>query len=442
MDVSLINELSKLTDINSVIAFLKANPTVLGLLGIGSFGSIIYYLKWIPSYIWSKIVKYSTTTIEIDNGNSMYNEIISYLASSTNFLVRDYSLDLDVASSKGRTRDRYGDMIYADSGSSKKVSTENYVKIGYGRYPLFINKQLVLVNRFVPADSGSDTYSLKRKEVLRLTLFGGKNSVNKFIQNAHEFSSIRKQSPYRCIKYTVHGEEFIVSFDTEEKSNLSLDKDVKQEVESSIEQFISSKDRYKTMGLPYRTGILLYGPPGTGKTSFIKHLACKFKKDIVPLDLGKITESDLHSALNYNTNAFIVFEDIDTQTSNIKKREEKSEDPAPKASSSITTGISLYKLLNSLDGLSSPDGAIFIATTNHIDNLDSALLRSGRFDTKVELGYATNEMLTEYLTKIYSDFKSLPDGFQIKDNTPMCDVQKHVKENMNDYSKVLEAVSK
>ena len=38
-----------------------------------------------------------------------------------------------------------------------------------------------------------------------------------------------------------------------------------------------------------------------------------------------------------------------------------------------------------LDSNSSPTNVIFIATTNHIERLDSALLREGRFDLKVEV---------------------------------------------------------
>ena len=46
--------------------------------------------------------------------------------------------------------------------------------------------------------------------------------------------------------------------------------------------------------------------------------------------------------------------------------------------------VILSELLNFLDGPSSPDSCIIIATTNHIEKLDPAIIRSGRFDIKID----------------------------------------------------------
>jgi len=55
----------------------------------------------------------------------------------------------------------------------------------------------------------------------------------------------------------------------------------------------------------------------------------------------------------------------------------------------IASGITLSGLLNALDGVSSRDGRVLFLTTNHPERLDPALLRAGRVDRKIELGYAT-----------------------------------------------------
>ena len=53
------------------------------------------------------------------------------------------------------------------------------------------------------------------------------------------------------------------------------------------------------------------------------------------------------------------------------------------------TGVTLSGLLNALDGVSSREGRVLFLTTNHPDRLDSALIRPGRVDRKIELGHAS-----------------------------------------------------
>ena len=57
----------------------------------------------------------------------------------------------------------------------------------------------------------------------------------------------------------------------------------------------------------------------------------------------------------------------------------------------------INKMLQFLDSSSSPNDVIFIATTNDISKLDSAILREGRFDIKVEVGNINNKASTEML---------------------------------------------
>jgi chaperone BCS1 len=49
--------------------------------------------------------------------------------------------------------------------------------------------------------------------------------------------------------------------------------------------------------------------------------------------------------------------------------------------------VSLSALLNVLDGVGSQEGRVLIMTTNHAERLDAALIRLGRVDMKLELGY-------------------------------------------------------
>ncbi len=49
-------------------------------------------------------------------------------------------------------------------------------------------------------------------------------------------------------------------------------------------------------------------------------------------------------------------------------------------------GSPLHEILNSMDGMLTPDGLKFIVTTNHLDRLDPAIVRPGRIDEVIEIG--------------------------------------------------------
>jgi SpoVK/Ycf46/Vps4 family AAA+-type ATPase len=56
----------------------------------------------------------------------------------------------------------------------------------------------------------------------------------------------------------------------------------------------------------------------------------------------------------------------------------------------------INKMLQFLDSNTSPTNVIFIATTNHKERLDEALLREGRFDLKVEMKGLNKETAREF----------------------------------------------
>ena len=68
--------------------------------------------------------------------------------------------------------------------------------------------------------------------------------------------------------------------------------------------------------------------------------------------------------------------------------------------------LSLDTMLQVLDGVIEMRGRVIIATTNHIENIDPALLRAGRFDIKIELNEFNNEEAHELLNKMYSNSAS------------------------------------
>jgi chaperone BCS1 len=104
-----------------------------------------------------------------------------------------------------------------------------------------------------------------------------------------------------------------------------------------------------------------------------------------------------------------VFEDIDACSTdfNSNRLDNKDDNNTIKIKDSDT--ISLSELLNITDGLLSCDGTICIFTTNHIEKLDSALLRAGRMNKLVEFDYmdpeTANRMIQTHLNVTVDNLK-------------------------------------
>ena len=74
-----------------------------------------------------------------------------------------------------------------------------------------------------------------------------------------------------------------------------------------------------------------------------------------------------------------------------------------KRSTTAETGVTLSGLLNALDGVSSREGRVLFLTTNHPERLDPALVRPGRVDRQIELGFATPDQARRLFLWFYRD---------------------------------------
>jgi chaperone BCS1 len=83
----------------------------------------------------------------------------------------------------------------------------------------------------------------------------------------------------------------------------------------------------------------------------------------------------------------------------------------------------LSDVLNSLDGLFSIHGRILIITTNHPDELDDALVRPGRIDVKIEVGYAKDETFVKFIKKMYDVDYRFPEGCHVKEGVTFAILQ-------------------
>ncbi|NWN45972.1 AAA family ATPase [Candidatus Phytoplasma pruni] len=148
-------------------------------------------------------------------------------------------------------------------------------------------------------------------------------------------------------------------------------------------QTIRTPSELTDLGFKPLTGLMLYGPPGTGKTSLARALAKETGYNYLEID-GTIFQK-------FNTKEGIEMVDAlffwAHQFAPIIVCIDESEIPMHNlttADSQATKNI-VTKFKNNLTGLKfDKDKAIFfIGTTNHLEDIDSAIL--SRFDYKVEV---------------------------------------------------------
>uniref|UniRef100_A0ACD6A717 Uncharacterized protein n=1 Tax=Avena sativa TaxID=4498 RepID=A0ACD6A717_AVESA len=196
-------------------------------------------------------------------------------------------------------------------------------------------------------------------------------------------------------------------------ATLAMDPAKKKEIVDDLDTFKNGKDYYARIGKAWKRGYLLYGPPGTGKSAMIAAMANHLDYDVFDIELTSVhSNTDLRKLFIETTSkSIIVIEDIDCSLdlTGARTKKKDSEDHDNKATKADGDGkkdtrskVTLSGLLNFIDGLWSACGGerIIVFTTNHLEKLDPALIRRGRMDKHIEMGYCCAPAF-EFLARTY-----------------------------------------
>ncbi|KAJ6572781.1 P-loop containing nucleoside triphosphate hydrolase protein [Mycena vulgaris] len=176
-------------------------------------------------------------------------------------------------------------------------------------------------------------------------------------------------------------------------------------------EFIDAEPWYLDNGIPHRRGYLLQGPPGTGKTSTIYALAGELGLEIYSISLASafVDDAYLQRAVScVPKKAILLIEDIDccflrgddADPLRVPLHPCEEDDSKPRTRRS-GPAVTLSGLLNVIDGVSSDDGRLFFATTNHPERLDPALVRPGRVDMVVQYNLAIQDQIRALFVRLY-----------------------------------------
>ena len=153
-----------------------------------------------------------------------------------------------------------------------------------------------------------------------------------------------------------------------------------------IVDYLHDPKKYSAIGAKLPKGVLLVGPPGTGKTLLAKAVAgeagvpffsisgSEFVEMFVGMGAAKVR--DLFKQANEKAPCIIFIDEIDDigqkrNTSGLGGNDEREQ--------------TLNQLLSEMDGFDGTKGVVILAATNRPEILDSALLRPGRFDRRIQV---------------------------------------------------------
>ena len=170
-----------------------------------------------------------------------------------------------------------------------------------------------------------------------------------------------------------------------------------------IIQFLHNPEQFTRLGGVIPRGVLLVGPPGSGKTMLAKAVAgeanvpffstsaSEFQGEFMGSGVSRVRE--LFRNAKEKAPCIIFIDEIDAIGSRQNRNGERE--------------ITLNQLLVEMDGYSTNNGVIVMAATNRVELIDKALIRPGRFDRQIYVGFPEREDRVElfnlYLNRVAHD---------------------------------------
>ena len=354
---------------------------------------VLTYLLIVGIAVFSLV--YISSRLNQNNDKTAYTEIIGYF---DNYRVSYYELDLGT-----------GDLTYKlDNEDTEKHynvpnvniflnDTENYRKEYNERHP-----DAPLKQDYIKITDRTWIYSLI--PVILTVLLG--ISILYFIMKQNGGGS----------KYATFGKANLKNGASARKATFKDVAGADEEKQELIEivDYLKNPRKYTELGAKVPKGVLLLGPPGTGKTLLARAVAgeagCPFfpisGSDFVEMfvGVGASRVRDLFEQAKKHAPAIIFIDEIDAVGRHRGAGLGGGHDEREQT---------LNQLLVEMDGFTGNDSVIVIAATNRRDILDPALLRPGRFDRQIVVGYPDVKGREEIL-KVHAKNKSLGPDVDLK----------------------------
>lgn len=186
-----------------------------------------------------------------------------------------------------------------------------------------------------------------------------------------------------------------------------------------VVDFLKQPERFKRLGAKVPRGVLLVGPPGTGKTLLAKAVAGEANVPFLSISgsdfvemfvgVGASRVRDLFEEAKKMAPCIIFVDEIDAVG---RQR------GAGMGGGHDEREQTLNQLLVEMDGFGAKHEIIILAATNRPDILDKALLRPGRFDHSITVGYP-DILGREHILKVHAKDRPLSEDIDLKEVAQM-----------------------
>lgn len=161
----------------------------------------------------------------------------------------------------------------------------------------------------------------------------------------------------------------------------------KDQLITDLDGFLDKKELYAKAQIPFKRGYLFYGAPGNGKSSIAYAMAEHLKYDVYMINPATLIPENFTKAFNdIPSNSIVLIEDIDSFYNQRKPINNNK--------------VNYSTFINALSGVEKKENIITVFTTNHIENLDPALIRAGRCDMRIELANPSKEIIEQFLSSV------------------------------------------
>jgi transitional endoplasmic reticulum ATPase len=157
---------------------------------------------------------------------------------------------------------------------------------------------------------------------------------------------------------------------------------LKAELRDTVGLMLAFADEAATYRITWN-GLLLHGPPGVGKTFVARAVAGEFGMHFLPVTTGDLLSAYAGQSARNVQAAFraaagripclLFFDEFDSVAIS---REDQPDQEARRT---------VNELLQALEQWRDVDALVVVAATNHLDRLDPAVVRAGRFDRHVRI---------------------------------------------------------
>lgn len=420
------------------LALTKDNPFIASIIGLYVAGVTTWFLKDVPTKVSLFIRNELFTTLVIAERGETYGHMFDEKIQFMNF--------------------NSWVIKHSDNNLSRSLGINQHKGIweivpGIGLNFFIFKKRIFWYRKMEVQGSGQSNTGTKLQ--VNITTYGRNKKI--FEEMFNEFKILHEceiDNDLYIRQIDGNGWNEIQQIPKKDLDVVFMNDHTRKELVETFEIFAEQLERCQRVQTPHRISILLEGPTGTGKTTIIKALANYLNKHIYMMDPADLLQSNLPRHLaNWGHSGIIVVEDIDSLSS-IKSRGNhinkdmvedrittkngavlqplrlKGNDPKRKKTNhpendldeescpdpirpnhdqeiKIDFDINEYfggisKVLNNLDGIVEYNGSIIIMTTNSVGLIDKAMLRPGRIDKIIHVGWLSKETIVENTLSLFN----------------------------------------